>query len=158
MRWWILAFALLAVVTSGVFIILPELARPNQNEMRLYRLSLLTDTKLRELHEAASAEAEVKKVEASHDKEKARDKLRSELAACESRMKDPAFRARQQSCNYLPLQMLDGHIAYRSPSAEEMFEQMIMGVCVYAGSVHEARALRCLPPRFWTSRAGWTSP
>jgi hypothetical protein len=158
MRWTTVVVGLLLVGGAVAAVAIPELQRPVNDEMRQYRLQGVTDQQLRELHKKAIEEAKMRRERAAREKVDGRQTVEARLDECNARLKaDPAFLARQKVCNSLPLLLHGGHLQYREQSDNEVFEELIMGICRFAGSVHEARALRCLQPKPWTSREGWTT-
>lgn len=101
-------------------------------EMHRYRVSQLSDQELRVLHEKAVMESAM------------RSAKRAETRALNmERCADPAYRARNRTSCSAPI---TGHgLILPSVSVDAVFDEMLLGVCAYASSRHDARELGCLP-------------
>jgi hypothetical protein len=130
-------------------VIRPELRKPDISEMRAFLISHMTDDQLRAVHQMAADEAVKRQRATDAYKETSRAELNADIASCDSKMADVAYKARHpEGCNRLPQFLFDDHPAFRNQSTDEVFEEMIIGTCEFAKSVYEARRRGCLPPYF----------
>jgi hypothetical protein len=119
--------------------------------MRAYRVSLLSDDALRQLHERAR-----RSVQQLHDENvevfrRSIAALNARAADCEAHIKDVAYRARNPGgCERRFFGSAED--AYQDAirgthvqTVEEAFEALIMGLCESVGSVGEAKISGCLP-------------
>jgi hypothetical protein len=112
--------------------------------MRAYRMSLLTDAQVLELHARAITDSAKQKQWADEqDKVFWRDRSRA-IAECES---NPATKLRDPNhCSPpIPFGMMSGGNQALVEPADDVFEGYVMGVCPMVKSVREARQHRCLP-------------
>ncbi len=151
MRQWVVLCSIGAVALGAAFgfAYIPEhFTKPDLQKMRAYRLTGVSDEKLRELYTKAHSEAERLRVVTEKEKESSRVRLMNELGECNTNMSDPAFKARHPNgCNMLPLMLFDGNPVFRIQTADEIFEDMIIGPCKFAQSNYEAKQMGCLPAR-----------
>lgn len=142
------AVVIVIVVVAGIGIsYFPELRKPDINVMRTYRLSRVTDDQLRAAHQRAAAEAEKQRAADAAYEKKSRADLIAKLAECNANMVDPAFRARHPT-GCMPPETFSS--PFSEPTADSIFEDMIIGPCQFVRTVHDARDVGCLPPRsFW---------
>jgi hypothetical protein len=148
MRWqgWLFLVLVVALASYPAYTYFSReyLARPDRQQMRDYRLAKHTDQQLLQLYERAKADFEkFKKIEEDRAREfwKERDQR---MSTCEA---NPAEKLRRGSC-FEPLPLLSESIGKPLPgseSPETIFEQYLLGPCVFLDSVHEAKARGCLP-------------
>jgi hypothetical protein len=118
--------------------------KPDPARMRAYRMSLLTDAQVLELHARAVAEsAKQKKIADERDREYWAERNQAN-ADCEA---SPAAKLRDPDhCNRpIPLGMMDGGNQALVEPPNSLFEDYVMGICAMVHSVREARQYRCLP-------------
>lgn len=108
-------------------------------EMRRHLLSQMTDDQIRTLHEKAvleSAEQTARRAEVLASQAQDRD---MHLERCS----DPAYRTRNRTSCSTPIMGLG--IQMPSTSVDAVFERMLLGVCVFNRTRHDAREMGCLP-------------
>jgi len=118
--------------------------KPDLAKMRAYRMSLLTDAQVLELHARAVADSAKQKQWADEqDKAFWADRNRA-ITECES---NPANKLRDPiHCSPpIPIEMMyAGNQALVEP-VSALFEDYVMGICSTVKNVREARHYRCLP-------------
>lgn len=145
----IFGVAVAGVAGMAYPVIRPELRKPAIGEMRAFLISHMTDDRLRTVHQMAAIEAAKRQRATDSYKETSRAELNADIASCDSKMMDAAYKARHPGgCNRLSKLLFDDNPAFRTQSTDEVFDQMIVGTCEYANSVYEARQRGCLPPYF----------
>jgi hypothetical protein len=142
------AFAAVLVFICAGAALAPIIAegyeKPDPAKMRAYRMSLLTDAQVLELHARAVDEsAKQKKFADEQDKAFWAERNQS-YADCES---NPAAKLRDPDhCNSpIPLGMMYGGNQSLVEPPDALFEDYVMGICSMIHSVREARHSRCLP-------------
>jgi hypothetical protein len=137
----------LALLCAGVVlapIIAESYERPDPAKIRAYRMSLLTDAQVLELHARAMEEsAKQKRLADEQDKAFWAERSRA-YAECES---NPATKLRDPDhCSKpIPLEMLSAGHQSLVETPDALFEGYVMGICSMADSVREAKRYRCLP-------------
>jgi hypothetical protein len=138
------------------YLLSPESERPEYTAMRRYRMSSLSDTDLREIvakarrdRQAYLAQKQAAAKEASEQALKEWEAREKVEAQCRG---DPVFRLRNEDlCNgprlgvgYIPGPAVP---EVPTPSEDQLVEEYIMGPCLIAATVREARKAGCLAPR-----------
>jgi hypothetical protein len=118
---------------------------PNQNQMRGYRVSKLSDRQLLSLHEKSVQDFEIHKRLQAEDGKKYWAERAQRQQACES---NPAAKLRDPRGCYESLPI--GYESIGKPlvgwdSPEKFFEDKIVGVCAMMKTVREAKHTGCLP-------------
>ncbi len=136
-----------AAAAIAFFVNGPQFGKPDIREMRAFLISRMTDDQLRAAYKEAAAEAEKRQQATAAYKETARAEMNADIAACDTKMNDAAYKARHpEGCNRLPQLLFDEHPAFRTQSTDEVFDEMIIGTCAFANTVYKARTSGCLLP------------
>ena len=119
-------------------------AEPNLKAMRTYRASLMTDEQIRKLNADAIADAaRYKKIDLEM-----REKGFNETAASAQRCADIVYRERNATeCSRgmpIGLMLADTRL---TPTADQIMEEYMLGICRFVHSNAEARLNKCLPPK-----------
>lgn len=139
--------AVLVLVCAGAVlwpIIAESYEQPDPAKMRAYRMSLITDAQVLELHARAVADS-AKQKQWADEQDKAYWAERNQASAdCEA---NPAAKPRDPDHCFkpIPLGMMDGGNQALVELADALFEDYVMGMCAMVKSVREARHYRCLP-------------
>lgn len=114
---------------------------PARATMKAHRLSLMSDEQIRDAHRVADQRAAQFASGAKADY----DSLVAESAARVQRCGDVVYRARNESaCKIVfPIGVMAGPL--KSPSADSLFEEAVLGACAYVESAREARRAHCMP-------------
>jgi hypothetical protein len=118
---------------------------PESYKMRAYVLSRLSDQQVIDLHEKAARDFEEHKRKQAEEGKQFWEGLRQQQVACES---NPAAKLRDPNHCLMPLPLGYedvGKPSYGWETADKFFEAYVMGRCIYASTVHEAKSLGCLP-------------
>lgn len=120
-----------------------ERIAPVYSEMRSYRISKLSDSEIRQLHEKSVQDFEKEKREAADQAMKFWAKKRIDLEKCKE---DIAYREKNPSNCTLPIMWQSiGEPDHQSPEA--IYEIKLMGMCLFVDTVKKARKYGCLPPK-----------
>jgi hypothetical protein len=116
---------------------------PDMKAMRAYRGSLMSDDQIRKLNAEAIADANrYKKID-----QEARQKEFQEIAATAQHCSDIVYRERNflECSRGLPLGLtyMDPRL---TPTADQILEESLLGVCRFMHTKQEARLNKCLPP------------
>jgi hypothetical protein len=142
--------ALAAVLVLGIAglmlapIVKESYEAPDPAKIRAYRLSLLTDAQVLDLHARAVAES-AKQAKIAEEQDRAYWTERNQAYAdCEA---NPAAKLRDPDhCNRpIPLGMMGGGYRALVEPPDALFEEYVLGICSIVHSVREARRYRCLP-------------
>lgn len=142
-----LTAAMLMVICAGAAfapVIAESYEKADPAKMRAYRMSLLTDAQLLELHARAVAES-AKQQKMAEQQDRAFWAERNQAyAECQA---NPAAKLRDPDhCNRpIPLGMMSGGNQSLVEPPDALFEDYVMGICAMVHSVREARQYRCLP-------------
>ena len=121
------------VVVAVVWFQTTDRRKPaDRAEMHRYRVSQLSDQELRVLHERAVIESAMRSAKAAESR-----------ALNAERCTDPAYRARNRTLCAAPVMGLG--ILMPSAGVDAVFDEMVLGLCAYASSRHDAKELDCLP-------------
>jgi len=153
--WRLLALIAILLVTSVIAynMVAPLYDKPDYEEMRKHSVSRLSDDELRRLYESAKVEFEqnLAKERVKKEEERAKEEREVKLAKeknykCAS---DIAYKERnRRECSpstYSDLYFPPVVTTSRHKSVEHIFEQKLMGICLSAETVREAKAIGCLP-------------
>lgn len=122
-----------------------DLVPPDRQLMRTHRLGKYSDQQLLELYKRAEAAFERNKVVAKEDVQRFWRERNERAQACES---NPAEKLRRAGGCDEPLPIGYEDIGQPYPgetSPKEIFEGYILGGCIFADSIREARERDCLP-------------
>lgn len=135
---------LAAAICGGTFywVKRDDWAEPDLRSMRAYRVSLMSDEQIRRIHAEAAADA----IRYKAMDQDMREKAIKEVAASSQRCSDLVYRERNSAeCNRgtpIGLMFADSRL---TPSADQLFEEAILGICRFVHSKQDARLNKCLP-------------
>jgi len=144
--------AAIAAVLAGVLYAAPNFKIADKATMRAYRVSILSDGALRQLHESAQRSVKQRRDESIEFFRQALAEREARVADCEAHVNDAAYRARNPggcesrylgSAEQAYQASMRGH---RVRTADEEFEALIMAPCEAVHFVGEAQSKGCLPP------------
>lgn len=144
----IAAFAAVLVLGCAAAALAPIIQesyeKPDLAKMRAYRMSVLTDAEVLELHARAVADSAKQKQWADEQDEAFWADRNRAITGCES---NPAIKLRDPNhCSPpIPIGMMSGSNQALVEPADALFEEYVMGICSMVKSVREARHYRCLP-------------
>jgi hypothetical protein len=137
-----LAAALALLAAGGIVyeVKRDDWAKPELRTMREYRVSLMSDDQIRRLN--ADAVAEVDRLR-TMDRE-TKERAQADRAASIQRCADVVYRERNPAdCRRGPLDLFD--LSLPIPTAAQIFEENILGVCRFMNTKQDARINKCLP-------------
>lgn len=144
--------AALTAVLAGVLYAAPNFKTADKGAMRAYRVSIMSDGALRELHESAQRAVKQRRDEALEVFRQALADREARVTDCEAHVNDAAYRARNPggcerrylgSAEEAYQESLRGHYVR---TVDEEFEALIMADCETVHFVGGARSRGCLPP------------
>ena len=140
--------ALAAVFLVAALVLAPILKEsyetPDLGKMRAYRLSLLTDTQVLQLHTRAVADSAKQEQWAQQQDKSFWTGRQRAMDECEA---NPAAKLRDPDHCFppIPLGMMDGGNMALVEPPDTLFEEYVMGICSMVQSVRDARQHGCLP-------------
>lgn len=147
--WALLSVGAAGSIIAAAVLIAPEMRKPATADMRSYLVAHLSDEQLRAIAADAKLEfAKVSEADAQYRKE-ANAAVSRNFSECLKRNEDPAQELRYGRCG-LPLGWPD--MGFRRQNEDEIREAMILGLCAYVDTIHQARERGCLPPKLWTKK------
>ncbi len=120
----------------------PERMKPDFEVMRTYRISRLTDTKIKDLQIGAKAEREKRLAAYQEEYDGFWIGKRATLDKCNS---DSVFKLRNPNECTLPIMWQSIGQPNENDSVDRIFEFNLMGICIFIDTVKKAKEIGCLP-------------
>ena len=119
---------------------------PSAEEMRAYRLSVLSDTDLIDLQTRARDLAAQRRSKQEDANVRAQKQALDDWARCDN---DLVYKVRNENACRTAGARITQSIANpeKGPSDERVFEELILGQCAFVRTKGEAKKLGCLPAR-----------
>jgi hypothetical protein len=133
------------LIATAILFAVPNLGIPNEARMRAFRLSVLTDENLRDLHTKATAQVEAAHADWDKQIKELVAEREAEIAECSSKIFDVAYKTRNYPDGCPRPIWPDGLARPRMQSVSEAYEALIMNGCHFQRTVLEARFAGCLP-------------
>lgn len=129
-------FPLLAVLLSCPAHAEPP---PTREQMRAYRISLMSDAQIREAKSAADAElAHIERADGE-----AVERERIDAMARYARCADLVYSVRNPAECKPKAPALSAGLRLRKPTIDELFDEQILGACAFARDMAQAVKFRC---------------
>jgi hypothetical protein len=131
---------------AGLPLIGERFQSPDRSAMHAYVVSKLSDAQLLDLRQRSIELFETRRKQAADDGRRFWAERERRAAACEA---NPASKLRSETGCREPLPIgfeSIGRPELGSETPEKIFETELLGHCVMANSVDEARRMGCLPP------------